>query len=75
MKKLYAALVSLFIVLVAVVPVRADIAPMPLGMPGEMLAVILLLLAASILIVAAVVIVFAVRSNARRKKKDGDKKQ
>ena len=75
MKKLYAALVSLFVVLAAVVPVRADIAPMPLGMPGEMLAVILLLLAASILIVAAVVIVFAVRSNARRKKKDGDKKQ
>ena len=75
MKKLYSALVSLFVVLAAVVPVRADVAPMPLGMPGEMLAVILLLLAVSILAVAAVMIVFAVRNRARRKKKDGDKKQ
>lgn len=75
MKTLYAALVSLFIVLTAIIPVRADVAPMPMGMPGEMLAVILLVLAAAILVIAAVVIILAVRSAARRKKKDGDKKQ
>ena len=75
MMSLYAASVSLFVVLTAIVPVCADVAPMPLGMPGEMLTVILLLLAASVLVIAAVMIVLAVRSAARRRKRDGDKKQ
>lgn len=75
MKTLYAVMVSLFVVLTVIVPVRADVAPMPLGMPGEMLTVILLLLAASILVIAVVMIILAIRSAARRRKRDGDKKQ
>ena len=75
MMTLYAASVSLFVAFAAIVPVRADVAPMPLGMPGETLTVILLLFAASVLVIAAVMIGLAVRNAARRKKRDGDKKQ
>ena len=71
MKKLYAALMALLVLLAAVVPVRADVAPMPLGMPGETLSVILVVLAAAVLVVAAALLIRAVRG----RKKDGNKKK
>ena len=71
MKKLYAALMSLLVLLAAVVPVRADVAPMPLGMPGETLSVILVVLAAAVLVIAAALLIRAVRG----RKKDGNKKK
>ena len=71
MKKLYAALMSLLVLLAAAVPVRADVAPMPLGMPGETLSVILVVLAAAVLVIAAALLIRAVRG----RKKDGNKKK
>ena len=71
MKKLYAALTSLFLILLTAHPVYADVAPMPLGMPEEQLTVVLLVLAAAVLATAAALIVRAVRKG----KRNGDKKK
>ncbi len=71
MKKLYAALTSLFVLLLTANPVYADVAPMPLGMPEEQLTVILLVLAAAVVAVAAALIIRAVRKG----KRNGDQKK
>ena len=71
MKKLYAALTSLFVILLTAHPVYADVAPMPAGMPEEQLAVILLVLAAAVAVTAAALIIRAVLKRTR----NGNKKK
>ena len=70
MKKLYAALGSLFAALLAAVPVRADAIAMPLETSEDKLNLVLVVLAAAVILIAAALIVRAVL-----KRKNGDKKK
>ena len=65
MKKLYAAFVSLFVVLLASLPAGADVVDVPPETGGELLAPVLCALAVAFVVIAVVLIVRAVLKKKR----------